>query len=164
MEASGPRVGPSGGVQSGGPWELKEVGVCGQSGSFLIQPSLMASHASGSFLPVLDLHLGSGHVSEESNPVAQQGAQITTCQIGLSSSCQCCLLPSACQTVLSSFLQGYPPGLVELYPGLSLTPHRRDMGYLWLFPTLVPHFLSSCLPRGPAWNVNSPLAWGSTPP
>lgn len=81
MEASGPRVGPSGGVQSGGPWELKEVGVCGQSGSFLIQPSLMASHASGSFLPVLDLHLGSGHVSEESNPVAQQGAQITTRQI-----------------------------------------------------------------------------------
>ena len=56
---------------------------------------------------------GSGLASEGPTPcptlpclgsVAQPGL-MTTCQIGLSSSCQCCLLPMVCQTVSSTFLQ-----------------------------------------------------------
>lgn len=129
--------------------------MCGQSGSLLIQPSVMASHASGSFLPLLDLHLGSGRVSEESTPSPPLPWPVLLQSRGLNNN-----LPDWIEFELSMLPSppGLPNGLVLLIPTGS-QPSRTGGAVPRAFPhpTQEGYGISVALPySGPPFPVFLP--------
>lgn len=131
---------------------------------------LLAASSCAGFPPLGNQYFGSGYVSEGSTPWPPLSCLVSVAQQGLNNDMpywiefKLSTLPSplGLPNGLFPIPTGSPPGLVEQYPGLFLILHSID-GYLQLVPTPVPAFLSSCLPRAPAWDMNSFLAWGSAP-